>query len=137
MAEYTFTSEPARIFIGKVLAALDGKRSRTREELQAELFASKTKMLAYLRFLSGGYGQIKRIYICGYRILDCGLRVSVYALGNKPDAVPPPALTAVQRWKRLKADPLRHEQRCRNLRTKAATRRAVKRPQHPFSALGL
>lgn len=137
MAEYTFKSEPARIFIGKVIAALEGKRRRTREELQAELFASKTKMLAYIKFLSGATGQERRIYVCDYQILACGLRVAVYALGNRPDAVPPPPQTCSERWARLRADPLRHEMRCRNLRTRAATKRATRRPQNPFSALGL
>lgn len=136
MAIQTFERAPALMFIEKMLAALAEKRM-TRAEMQHELFASKTKVLNYVRYLHGDSGQPKRIYVCGYEQKSTGGRNPRYSVGNRPDAKPPRQRTEADRFAAIKADPERHARRKAKLRAKAASKRSLSKPHGPFAALGL
>lgn len=121
MGRETFDSENARRFIERMLAALAEQRM-TRAEMEAKLFASKTKVLNYIRHLHGGAGAEKRIYVCKYLDMPNGGRNPQYAVGNKRDAKPLGSRTMSERWARIKSDPAKHAQRLAKLRAKARER---------------
>jgi hypothetical protein len=136
MATYTFEHETALTFIEKMLRALT-ERPMTRAEMQQRLFASKTKMLAYIRFLHHGTGQPKRIYIASYDERETGGRNPRYAVGDKDDAPPLGAKTMAQRHAIRKADPEKHRRHLAKLRAAAAAKRSRAKPVTWLSALGI
>lgn len=113
MGKETFTSDAAQRFIKRMTDALEAK-PMTRSEMESALFASKTKVLNYIRCLHGG--DEKRIYVCGYDELPTGGRNPRYAVGNLPDAPPLGTRTNAQRWAIIKSDPEKHEARKEMLR---------------------
>lgn len=125
MAICTFERKAARIFIDRMLAALEAK-PMTRAEMEIELFASKTKMLNYIRYLHGG--ETKRIYIKSYEERETGGRNPRYAVGNKKDAEPLGSKTESQRYRIRKADPERHRRYLAKLRAAAAAKRSRANP---------
>lgn len=139
MGRETFDSDNAKLFIGRLLDALREERAG-RAKLQDRLFASKTKVLNYLRYLHGDTGAKKRIYICGYDDLPNGGRSPVYAVGNLPDAPPRGSRTMSERWQAIKADPDKHKEYKRRL-IKYARKKGIpprkRKPVSPFAALGL
>lgn len=143
MAKYTFEDDRAQQFIKRFLAVLaqdrpgHPERGMTRSELEAALFASKSRVVVYLRHLRGEDGDPKRVYICGYAGLENGGRTPRYAVGNHQDASPPGTKTFAQRWAIVKASPEKHERRKQKLRADAARKRATSRPRGIFAALGV
>lgn len=139
MGRETFDSENAQLFIARLLDALREERAG-RATLEKKLYASKTKMLNYLRFLHGDTGAKKRIYICGYDDLPNGGRSPIYAVGNLKDAAPRGSRTMSERWQIIKADPEKHSQYKRRL-IKYARKKGVpprkREAVSPFAALGV
>lgn len=139
MGRETFESDNAKLFINRMLDALKDEPSG-RAKLESAVFASKTKVLNYLRYLHGDTGAKKRIYICGYDDLPNGGRSPVYAVGNLRDAEPRGSRTMAQRWEVIKADPEKHAQYKRRL-IKYARKKGIpprkRKPVSPFAALGL
>jgi hypothetical protein len=138
MAAYTFTSELAEQFIQRLLAALEKTgnnetRGLTRAELEAALFASKSRIVEYVRHLR----KVKRIYICGYVDMENGGRVPRYFVGNHQDAKPLGKKTDAERWAIIKADPEKHDRRKARLRADNVRNRARVKPVSIFSALGV
>jgi hypothetical protein len=145
MGRETFDSALSRMFVERMLAAL-GRQRMTRAEMEVELFASKTKMLNYIRHLHGDTGAEKRIYVAKYLDLENGGRVPLYAAGNKKDAKPRGSRTMSQRWAIIKADPVKHAAYLAKLRAKArkngtparAPRTFINKPPASWaSALGI
>lgn len=142
MAKETYESRSAQRFIERLLEALEAQ-PMTRSEMQEILYASRSKAVNYIRHLHGDDNGIKRIFICEFSKGPRGGRVPRYAVGDLPDAVPPPALTFAERWEQVKATPSRHA------RKKAAAREQDRRKGIPprrvakpdaklfFAALGL
>lgn len=141
MATYRFTSELAEKFIARLLELLDEdrpERGLTRAEIEAALFASKTKVGSYIRHLRGDAETPRRIYICGYADSDeQGGRVPRYAAGNHRDAKAPGRKSNAERWAIVKATPEKHDRRKARLRADAARNRARQKPHGPFAALGV
>jgi hypothetical protein len=136
MATYTFERTAALIFIDKMLEALS-KRPMTRAEMEVELFASKTKMLNYIRLLHGGTGEAKRIYIVSYDERETGGRNPRYAVGDKLDAPPLGSKTMAQRHRLRKANPDKHRRYLAKLRAAAAAKRSRAKPTTWLTALGI
>lgn len=109
----------------------------TRGEMEQELFASKTKMLNYIRMLHGDAGEEKRIYIVSYDDRATGGRNPRYAAGNKKDATPPGTKTMAERHKIRKADSERHQRYLARLRAAAAAKRSRVKPTTWLTALGI
>jgi hypothetical protein len=142
MGRETFDSELARLFIDRMLTALKNK-PMVRTEMQAELFASKTKMLNYIRHLHGDTGGKKRIYVISYDDMPTGGRNPRYAVGDNPDAEPRGARSMSERWVIIKGDPVKHAAYKARLRA-GARKRGIppKKPAKskiasPFAALGV
>jgi hypothetical protein len=123
----TFERTAALAFIEKMLAALADK-PMTRSEMESALFASKTKMLNYIRLLHGDTGEEKRIYIASYDERVTGGRNPRYAAGNKKDAKPLGSKTEAERHRIRKADPDRHRRHLAKLRAAAAAKRSRTNP---------
>ena len=136
MRNHTFESDSAQLFISRMLKALKAKHM-TRAQMQAELFASKTKVLNYIRYLHGDTGENKRIYISGYEDRENGGRNPIYAEGNRPDAVPPGKRTSAEYYKRRIATDEKHSRHLAKLRVKALEKRSRTKPVSIWSALGL
>lgn len=137
MAICTFERKAALIFIDRMLAALEAK-PMTRAEMEVELFASKTKMLNYIRHLHGG--ETKRIYIKRWASTS-GPNAPVYAVGDLPDAPKPRPLTDEERakleWKRIRANQDRYENAKAAARIRLAISKIRGKPQGIFAALGI
>lgn len=137
MAQHTYTTELAALFTERMLKALTARRM-TRIELETELYASKTKVIAYINMLHGKVeGFPKRIYICSYDVRSNGGRVPRYAVGNRPDARPKPRKTMADRWREIKGSQEKHERRKAVMRADTRLRKLRAKPANPFSALGL
>lgn len=127
MATCTFERKPALAFIEKMISALTDKHM-SRSEMEQALFASKTKVLMYIRLLHGNTGQEKRIFIVSYDERVTGGRNPRYAVGNKKDAIPPGTKTDSERYRIRKADPDRHRRYLAKLRAAAAAKRSRANP---------
>lgn len=134
MAICTFERKPALAFIEKMLKALEAK-PMTRGEMEVALFASKTKVLNYIRLLHGDTGADKRIYIASYDERATGGRNPRYAKGIRPDAKPPGTKTEAQRYALRKADPDKDARHLAKLRAAAAVKRSRAKPVTWFAAL--
>lgn len=130
----TFDSKLALLFIDRMLAVL-AEKPMNRTEMQAALFASKTKMLNYIRLLHGDLDAPKRIYIVSFDACDNGGRVPRYAPGDKPDAAPLGSRTEAERYAARKADAERHRRYLARLRAAAAAKRSRAKPTTWFAAL--
>lgn len=136
MAECTYTRKPALAFAARMLAALKAG-PMTRLELEPLLHSSKSNVLRYLNMLNGRLGHPKRIHICGYHHGTAGGRTAIYALGDKPDAIPSGPRTGAQRFASLTADPDRYHRHKALQVIRLKIRKTRGHQQNPFSALGL
>lgn len=131
---HTFTTPKAAAKIERILAALK-QQPMTRDELQCLLGISKPTMRRYIAHLRA---EPRRIFVKRW-LRTMGLPAPVYALGSRKDAPLPRTPTRTERnqeeWRRIKADPDRHD------RVKAAARvygrisRVRQAPQPWFAAL--
>ena len=136
MAQQKFTGQASLVFADKMVALLGNERL-TRAQIEAKLFASKSKIISYARFLNGRTGAAKRIYICAYDTTEVGGRVPVYAAGNRPDAKIPAPRTNSERYRSRKADHEAHQRYLARLRASAAAKRSRTKPVSIWAALGL
>jgi hypothetical protein len=111
----------------------------TRDELQCLLGLSKPAMRRYIDHLRDP--ENKRIFIAAWRGSTKGRFAPVHALGDKPDAPQPTALTRHERnalqWRRIKADRDRHDRVKASARVYGAINRMRGKPQGIFAALGI
>lgn len=108
MAKVTFSTKPSLLFIERMITALKAT-PMTRQEMQETLFASRSKVVNYIRHLHGDDNGVKRIFIESYNVPDGkGGRVPRYAVGDSPDASTPGKETEAERWARIKANPALH-----------------------------
>jgi hypothetical protein len=109
LADYTFDTVRTQLGIRRVLAALGGCPMSCKE-LMAAIHKSKTGVTHYLRYLQGDeeHGVPRLVRIAEWRE-NRGRHTPVYALGSGKDARCPPRLTASQRYRKVKADPVKYE----------------------------
>ena len=118
----------------KILAALAVK-PMTVNQLCAHLYRSKSTVCKHLAMLKAAPRQIR---VCGYLPPDGQYKWSeLFGLGSAPDKPFHGRETRQQRWKKEKANTEYIDRYNASRRVDAAIVRLTKRPQNPFSALGL
>lgn len=131
---HSFVTKKAQAKIAQVLEAV-ASTPMTRDELQCLLGISKPTMRRYITHLCA---EPRRIYVSAWR-RTTGQPAPVYSAGDRCDKKPPRPMTRTERnkeeWRRIKADPERHDRVRAYQRTYGAIQRLRGKPQPWFAAL--
>ena len=131
---HTFATPKAQAKIARIPAALT-EQPMTRDELQCLLGIAKPTIRRYIEHLRA---KPRQIHIARWR-RTTGQLAAVYAAGERRDARQPRVLTSRERnqeqWRRIKADPDRHDRIKATARVQGAIHRMRGKPQPWFAAL--
>ena len=131
---HTFATQKAAAKIERILSALENQ-PMTRDELQCLLGVAKPTMRRYIEHLRA---EPRRIHIKRW-LRTPGQFAPVYALGTRKDAPLPRTMTRTERnqeeWRRIKADPDRHDRVKAAQRVYGRIQRVRQVPQPWFAAL--